>query len=356
MFKILFCIFLFLSFCFGAFEKELEYFDSNFLSSNYNTQMKFHHQLKNLYIQSVINEDEKSKIEILKRLIVSSNVLNLDDENYINELKQSGINEKNINTLKQSFTQEVKVQNAIFSPNNPNNDEKLLVAATKESSKKIYILNSKKISTGIELRLDSKLEKENIKSFILDEKNNFRYIMDFEAALEGGKRDFKFDDFSITLSQYNPKTTRIVVRAKEKVPINLNLNEKNLTILVNQTQTNPKNSKEEVKKEPSQVLAKNSQKEEKGLAVAQKDTQTQKNEEKPIYVLKTTKSSSGIDVNLNKALSEDKLSISSSKTNKLFRKIISFEGILEGGAKNFNFGQNFITITQFNPKIVRIVL
>ena len=66
MFRILvFCIALF-SICFGAYENELANFDKNFIASKNDAQVKFHHQLKSLYIQSVINEDEKTKIEILK--------------------------------------------------------------------------------------------------------------------------------------------------------------------------------------------------------------------------------------------------------------------------------------------------
>ena len=336
MFKILFSVFILINLCFGAFEKELEYFDKNFLTSKYNTQIKFHHQLKSFYIQSVINENEKEKIEVLKRLIISCSILNLDDTNYVNELKQSGMSDMNIDTLRQISTQEMKAQNAVFIPNN---DEKLILTATKESSKKKYLLNSKQIQAGVELWLDFNLEKNDIKTIILDEKNNFRYIMDFEAILEGGKKDYKFDDFSITLSQYNPKTIRIVIRSKEKIPLNLNFNQKIFTILANQTQKTKNNSKEEPQKEQKT------------------QTQTaQKKQEKPLYVLKTTKFSEGVSLNLNKDLNADELSVLNTKDNKLFRKIISFEGILEGGARNFNFGQQFITITQFNPKIVRIVL
>ncbi|EAK6192949.1 N-acetylmuramoyl-L-alanine amidase, partial [Campylobacter jejuni] len=97
-------IFVFLVFAFttlfGAYENELANFDKNFIGSKSEVQVKFHHQLKSLYIQSVIHEDEKTKIEILKRLIISSNTLNLDDKSYANELKESGISEASINALR----------------------------------------------------------------------------------------------------------------------------------------------------------------------------------------------------------------------------------------------------------------
>ncbi len=73
-------------------------------------QVKFHHQLKSLYIQSVIHEDEKLKLNF-KRLIISSNTLNLDDKSYANELKESGISEASINALRKAVIKDIKVQN-----------------------------------------------------------------------------------------------------------------------------------------------------------------------------------------------------------------------------------------------------
>lgn len=60
------------------------------------------------------------------------------------------------------------------------------------------------------------MDKDQLKSFALDEKGNYRFISDFDGVLEGGKKEFKFDDYRLVISQFNPKTIRIVVYAKEK--------------------------------------------------------------------------------------------------------------------------------------------
>ena len=46
--------------------------------------------------------EKEMQIEILKRLIISSNTLNLDDKSYANELKESGISEASINALRKA--------------------------------------------------------------------------------------------------------------------------------------------------------------------------------------------------------------------------------------------------------------
>lgn len=128
-------IFVFLVFVFttlfGVYENELANFDKNFIGSKSEVQVKFHHQLKSLYIQSVINEDEKTKIEILKRLIISSNTLNLDDKSYANELKESGISETSINALRKAVIKDIKVQNI------SQDTEKSTFEPIKNSSKKM---------------------------------------------------------------------------------------------------------------------------------------------------------------------------------------------------------------------------
>ncbi len=246
MFRILvFCIALF-SICFGAYENELANFDKNFIASKNNAQVKFHHQLKSLYIQSVINEDEKTKIEILKRLIISSNALNLDDKSYANELEESGVSKASINALRKAVIKDKqKVQpdskNVEVSSFEPPKSTSKPPQTKQESTKtqnnkpqqtkkvdKVYVLKSSKTSQGVVLDLNTNLEQKDIKSFALDEKGNYRYISDFEGILEGGRKEYKFDDYRIVISQYNPKMIRIVAYAKEKIPLNFDFeDEKN---------------------------------------------------------------------------------------------------------------------------------
>ncbi|EAH7580501.1 N-acetylmuramoyl-L-alanine amidase, partial [Campylobacter lari] len=96
--------FIFLLFCFSVFANvEVKKFDQNFLTSNSEEKLQLHQQLKSLYIQSVINDNNEEKNEILKRLIISSNSLGFDDKAYVQELKESGVSEEEILRLKNAL-------------------------------------------------------------------------------------------------------------------------------------------------------------------------------------------------------------------------------------------------------------
>ncbi|EIP5774387.1 N-acetylmuramoyl-L-alanine amidase [Campylobacter jejuni] len=381
-------IFVFLVFVFttlfGAYENELANFDKNFIGSKSEVQVKFHHQLKSLYIQSVINEDEKTKIEILKRLIISSNTLNLDDKSYANELKESGISEASINALRKAVIKDIKVQNisqdtekSTFKPvktvqksekKSPNeqikNIEKIdsktsqepkssIVSKTK-SDDQIYVLKSSKTSQGVELELNTNLDKNQLKSFALDEKGNYRFISDFDGVLEGGKKEFKFDDYRLVISQFNPKTIRIVVYAKEKIPIDISFKEEK--IIFSKEITSQKKT-EQVSKVSEKKQDQKTEIKTKVLETKKQDKKTnnEKEDQRPLYVLDVDKISNAVVLNLSDDLDEKEIAIFETKDQK-FRYVVSFKGVLEGNRKSFTFGQNTIVVTQYNPKIVRVVL
>ncbi|EAK6328703.1 N-acetylmuramoyl-L-alanine amidase [Campylobacter jejuni] len=365
-------IFVFLVFAFttlfGAYENELANFDKNFIGSKSEVQVKFHHQLKSLYIQSVIHEDEKTKIEILKRLIISSNTLNLDDKSYANELKESGISEASINALRKAVIKDIKVQNisqdtekSTFEPiktvqkneKKSSNEQikntektnsktsqapKSSIVSKAKSDDKIYVLKSSKTSQGVEFELNADLDKDQLKSFALDEKGNYRFISDFDGVLEGGKKEFKFDDYRLVISQFNPKTIRIVVYAKEKIPIDISFKEEKIIF-----------SKETTSQKKTEQVSKISEKKQ------DKKTNNEKENQESLYVLDVDKISNAVVLNLSDDLDEKEIAVFDTKDQK-FRYVVSFKGVLEGNRKSFTFGQNVITVTQYNPKTVRVVL
>ncbi|EAI1723491.1 N-acetylmuramoyl-L-alanine amidase [Campylobacter coli] len=378
MFRILvFCIALF-SICFGAYENELANFDKNFIASKNDAQVKFHHRLKSLYIQSVINEDEKTKIEILKRLIISSNALNLDDKSYANELEESGVSKASINALRKAVIKDKqKVQpdskNVEVSSFEPPKSTSKPPQTKQESTKtqnnkpqqtkkvdKVYVLKSSKTSQGVVLDLNTNLEQKDIKSFALDEKGNYRYISDFEGILEGGRKEYKFDDYRIVISQYNPKMIRIVAYAKEKIPLNFDFEDEKISIskksqAIQKSTPSKQESKTAAKQESEKVVAKQESKPVK-TQEAKRNTKKEQENDEPLYVLDVDKSSNSVVLNLSDELDEKDITSFSTKDQKFFRQVVSFQGILEGSRKNFTFGQNAVTVTQYNPKTVRIVL
>lgn len=374
---LVFCI-AFFSICFGAYENELANFDKNFIMSKNDAQVKFHHQLKSLYIQSVINEDEKTKIEILKRLIISSNALNLDDKSYANELEESGVSEASINALrkavvkdKQKLQPEAKnVELSSFNPpkNTPKPQQIKQESAKTQNDKpqqaekadKVYVLKSSKTNQGVVLDLNTDLKQEDIKSFALDEKGNYRYISDFEGVLEGGRKEYKFDDYRIVISQFNPKMIRIVVYAKEKISIDFDFEDEKIKIskksqVAQKSAPSKQAPKTVVKQESKKVVAKQ---EPKQVKTQETKTSTKKAPAKddPLYILDVDKISNAVVLNLSDELDEQDITSFTTRDQKYFRQVVSFQGILEGSRKNFSFGQNAVTVTQYNPKTVRIVL
>ncbi|MPA80438.1 N-acetylmuramoyl-L-alanine amidase [Campylobacter coli] len=374
---LVFCI-AFFNICFGAYENELANFDKNFIMSKNDAQVKFHHQLKSLYIQSVINEDEKTKIEILKRLIISSNALNLDDKSYANELEESGVSEASINALrkavikdKQKLQPEAKnVELSSFNPpKNTPKPQQIKQESVKtqndksqqaEKADKVYVLKSSKTSQGVVLDLNTDLKQENIKSFALDEKGNYRYISDFEGVLEGGRKEYKFDDYRIVISQFNPKMIRIVVYAKEKISIDFDFEDEKIKIskksqVAQKSAPSKQAPKTVVKQESKKVVAKQ---EPKQVKTQETKTSTKKAPVKddPLYILDVDKISNAVVLNLSDELDEQDITSFTTRDQKYFRQVVSFQGILEGSRKNFSFGQNAVTVTQYNPKTVRIVL
>nr|WP_270983500.1 N-acetylmuramoyl-L-alanine amidase [Campylobacter upsaliensis] len=351
----LLALFLLFCFCFGAFEKQIEEFDKNFIGSTNDLQVKLHQQLKSLYIQSVINDDEKTKVEILKRLIISSNTLKLDDTSYAKELEESGIKKANIESLRRVVIKDVKLEDKKLTEkpafeNVKENSKKEVVKKEElkrsdvtKKEEKIYILNSKKLANGVELNLSANLSK--FKDFVLDEKGNYRHIIDFEAILEGGRKEFQFKNYNIILSQYNPKVVRIVLRAKEKISLNLKKEEKKVSILMTELKDVPKEN-QSIK---TQKVEKKPEKQENNLKI-------QKSEKKSLYIVDVDKSENGVVLKFDEELDEEDFEISNAKDSKFYRQIVSFKGVLGGDRKSYTYGKNAITVTQYNPKVVRVVL
>ncbi|EOB2175655.1 N-acetylmuramoyl-L-alanine amidase [Campylobacter upsaliensis] len=351
----LLALFLLFCFCFGAFEKQIEEFDKNFIGSTNDLQVKLHQQLKSLYIQSVINDDEKTKVEVLKRLIISSNTLKLDDTSYAKELEESGIKKANIESLRRVVIKDVKLEDKkptekpAFENVKENSKkevvkkEELKRSDVTKKEEKIYILNSKKLANGVELNLSANLSE--FKDFVLDEKGNYRHIIDFEAILEGGRKEFQFKNYNIILSQYNPKVVRIVLRAKEKISLNLKKEEKKVSILMTELKDVPKEN-QSIK---TQKVEKKPEKQENNLKI-------QKSEKKSLYIVDVDKSENGIVLKFDEELDEEDFEIFDTKDSKFYRQIVSFKGVLGGDRKSYTYGKNAITVTQYNPKVVRVVL
>lgn len=290
---------------FGAYEKELANFDKNFATST--QKSKFHQQLRSLYIQSVVNDDEKSKKELLKRLIISSKALNLDTKAYEDEL--------NALNLKASKT-----------------------SANKD--KPLFVLSSSKQENALVLRLSEPLKAKDIDKIELKERGNYRYILDFEAALDGGRKDFEFKNAKITLAQFNPKTTRLVLNSEKELDYKFEFEDKKFVLKFKE-------------KTPAKSPNSSPQKQAQQNVTPKKPAQNATKE--TLYILQSFKNTDGIRLALSDELDTDEIKQFSMKEKGINRIVLSFEAALDGGRKSYTFGKDSIIITQYSPKVVRVV-
>lgn len=347
--------FVFLLLCvqlFAAYETQLLNFDKNFARSS--NKQDFHHQLKNLYIQSVIGEDEKSKVEILKRLVISSNALNLDDKNYVKELVESGIKTDEIKALQAQNKQtpaKTSTQNTKATQDKSLSDTKQSSKAQKEAEKKRFILQAKQVQNEIILSLNEELTQEELRISELKEKQNYRYIIDFKAALDTGRKEFKTANARILLAQFDPQTTRLVIYAEQKPDFDLKLDKNSLELEFKDEQNEPKKMVQTDKKTSTTNSAQIK------TQTSQKTSQTKENKAKEkLFVLGSTKETNGITLRLSDELDEDELQIFQIKDKDAYRIVINFEAVLEGKRKKFDFKNTDISLIQYTPKIVRVVL
>ena len=195
------------------------------------------------------------------------------------------------------------------------------------NSNSLFVLDSKKLKDGVELRLSDNLSEKELKISELKEKDNYRKIIDFKASLDGGRKNYDFDDVKISIAQFNPQTTRIVLSSKDEVKSEINIKQKSLEFSFDSLK-----NKAQKKEKPTQT---NNQ----------------------IYILKSLKEDKGIRLILSDEISKKDIDDYLMKDKDVYRLVLNFKAVLEGSRKNFTFDKNNnISLTQYTPKIARIVL
>ena len=164
----IFFIFIF-CFCFADLNKELVNFDKNFNTSSQKSIM--HNKLKDLYIKASIDNDKNAKIQILKRLLISSKALNLNSQNYEKELKSLNYNPQNNQTIQKNIPKKttqtkqnnIKKDNIINKTQNTlpkTNKSKIIVIDPGHGGKDSGAVNGKLLEKNIVLNVSLKLGEE----------------------------------------------------------------------------------------------------------------------------------------------------------------------------------------------------
>ncbi|OPA70617.1 N-acetylmuramoyl-L-alanine amidase [Campylobacter pinnipediorum subsp. caledonicus] len=179
---------------FGANTNEiLSNFDNKFNSSNHQKKLQIHNQIKDLYIQSLIKNNDELKYQTLSRLIKSSKALKLNYKVYEDDFKKIKGSHKEFKKVVAKPKRESTSQNQ------------------KESLP--YLLSATKQKDVLVLKFNKKINQDTIKTFSLVKKPYHRNVLDIKAILNGGRLVYsKFLVDEILIAQNNKTTVRMVFR------------------------------------------------------------------------------------------------------------------------------------------------
>lgn len=195
------------------YHNQIKEFDKNFSNSNSEAILRYHHQLKNIYIQSIIQNNTKLKISSLKRLLISSKALDLDASAYEKELKTLG---------EEPLAKKPAAKEA---PKNVVNKVQSAPTANKAA------LGVEFKNTDVILRFNQEVNINEIKSFLLQSKGTHRYVFDVPGALMGNSRTYESKDIDqIRVAQYDKDTIRIVFSHKKALNLRHIAKDKHLFI------------------------------------------------------------------------------------------------------------------------------
>jgi len=231
--KLLFFLLLFFGTYLSAqdYNQELLSYDKKIVTSNDDELLRVHHALKNIYIQSIINNDISLKKETLKRLVKTANILKLDFTGYAKELS--------------TLTKTIKMTNSTIKNKVELKKKNVTTIRTTKSSK--YLPNLKGISNKgdrLELIFDEKLTTKDIKFFQLNSKKNYREVFDIKAVLPfvpNIKVPLALNDLRI--AQYSGKTLRIVFQRDSILKSNITVHNSKIEIFYNSKKISKKKLK-----------------------------------------------------------------------------------------------------------------
>lgn len=212
-----------LGFCANTYQGDLSRFDREYKSATTDKMLKFHHALKNIYIQSIIKNNKNLKIQALQRLVITSERLGLDTNAYEKELETLGKHLKKkipIPKTKSTTTQEIDAKKLFASkPQSSKKDER---QTTQKSAKdgKARIIETSSDDEKIVITFDRKISDISIKTFALKGKKTFRYVYDIGAILNGGARSIDFKGAQrVRIGQYNKKIVRLVFTSSKPLKL-----------------------------------------------------------------------------------------------------------------------------------------
>ena len=189
--------------------------DTFMKSGSKSDQFRAYNDYKNLYLRSLMNNDNKLRRSSLKGIVKSGEKLHIDVNQYKSEL----------NSLKTTPTSYNKPKPK------PNKIPKKAYEIKVKSSHKLD--NISWYNEKLILKFDKKLRKNQINYFTLyDQKTKrFKYVFDIHASMLSKRQNLRKSGIKrIKIAQYKPDTLRLVIENDTKLKIKYNRNNARLTI------------------------------------------------------------------------------------------------------------------------------
>lgn len=189
-------------------------------------QFRAYNDYKNLYLRSIISDDDDMKYITLKGIVRSGNSLHIDVSKYSKELSK-------FKSKKTTSTHSSK--------------------STHKNSKNIKITSSHKLESikfkdeHLVLEFDKKLGSKQLNYFTLydSKKRQYRYVFDIHASMITKSHSLRKDGIKrIKLAQFNPNTIRLVIEDNEK--LNVHFKESSNKVIISILQIGEKSKAKKV--------------------------------------------------------------------------------------------------------------
>ncbi len=217
--KILRFLVLFLlcvGFAFGSYESQLKEFDVNYKNATKRQMLRYHKDLKGIYIKSIMNSNNRLKIEALQRLVISSGKLGLSSKAYKKELLTLQKIYKKRGSIKKSDIKKLSKK----PPKTRVKKRRVQDYKTPVKGSKSKIVKVESILKGVSLVFQKSVKNIDIRTFALKGSKYYRYVFDIGAILAVKSKRFYIKDMGkVRISQFNKKTVRVVFESRKRMKL-----------------------------------------------------------------------------------------------------------------------------------------
>lgn len=213
--------------------------DTFMQTNNKSNQFRAYDDYKNIYLRSIMNNDEQLKIKALTGIVKSGDKLHIDISTYSEELLQYQTKKKPLPSppVEKKFDETPSVS-PIQETHQKRQAEVLYTSGKKSDDIKItssHKLKSIRWQDGrMILNFDNSLEQNQINYFTLydSKQNKYRYIFDIHASMLTESQNLRKDGVGkIRLAQFNQNTLRLVI--ENDVKLNIKYKVENEQIVIN---------------------------------------------------------------------------------------------------------------------------